>query len=537
MQALLERQQHQLMQQQLQIDKLKLQLLSEKHSHPSQLPSLSPTSKYMSAQTSLSSIVNAYQSASASYGDNDLYSPVDEDVPRLTSESPNSVESSAAKSLDELMGALKDTIFELEMQEARSPVPRSPVPQSFVRRPSLPEVISGPRMTEDTYSVESLLALPTAYYGYLHKLSLSKATGQRLWKPRFFILHDSNLYLFRSEKSNELPMTFLPLSSASGCVAEDPENLPHHNQTSTSGYRPDWIIDVRGSGYSPDGSIVERSWALYSHDESVMSAWLDRMVPIIGRRRGSAPDSSRPFAGMESTPPRPRRESLASPSPYISQHHQQLAYDNPHLMLRRPSDAIQKPYYPTGYARDGGRPVSPLSSYPIAQSPLPAPAPPRNPTPLPEIPSIPPYQPQHNAVANHLYMHSTNPVVLPVNKRSQFLDPINTGLATSNAVLVQGPVSASVHRQHVIVGAGVAPESARPSLDVSRPSLDVLTGRKDVEMVRPSLDSGLARVRFQLQDRKRGSVAASSSPSGEGHAAKPGFLTRLFGASRGGQRR
>ncbi|KAJ3217198.1 hypothetical protein HDU67_008327 [Dinochytrium kinnereticum] len=323
--------------QQKQISHLHLQQQVD-HGHPGATTTIeSSRSKYVSMDSGVGEdIVNDYL-----YG-MDSASIEGDDAPLLTSPACSSIDSSSAsRSLDGLLDTLSATLQELEMEdgvESASP--------SDMMAPAMP------RNHSAVYSVGCLLQSTSAFYGYLNKLSLSKATGQRQWKSRFFVLVDCNLYLFRSNHPTELPMTFLPLSGASRAIVDDPERLP----TQQSGlYVPEWILDVRGSGYSPDGSIVERAWALHSHDESVMLAWLHRLVPVVAKRRGSVPDSALPALRSGEVERREilrgglRRESLGSSTPLARLAHLQassVAAPPPELMIRRPSDALFA--HPTG---------------------------------------------------------------------------------------------------------------------------------------------------------------------------------------------
>ncbi|KAI8854988.1 hypothetical protein BC829DRAFT_106671 [Chytridium lagenaria] len=277
---------------------------------------------YKNPSSSIGDIVNCYLTT--------MYSPVDNDVPRLASPVASSADSSTAKSLDGLLDALAATIFELEHEDdtpeqLSSPYTPPPTPQL------------GPAQL--MYSVGSLLQHPNATCGFLNKLSLSRATGERQWKSRFFVLNDSSLYLFRSDIPAELPITFLPVT-VTNQVSSDGLPSNHEDGSFSSG----WVLEVRGIGYTPDGSIVERVWLLQHHDESNLFEWFNRLVPIAMRRRGSLPDTMAPkheairhitWKNVRG----PRRESVGS------SRLQQLdsADTGPmpsQLMLRRPSDAM-----------------------------------------------------------------------------------------------------------------------------------------------------------------------------------------------------
>ncbi|KAJ3214627.1 hypothetical protein HDU67_001435 [Dinochytrium kinnereticum] len=193
----------------------------------------------------------------------------------------NKKPSGLSVALDDLLSALGDTINEL--QDGKTPTsPTSPGIKGVEMGRSLSRGAGigdgeGMVMTGDMmqFTVGSLLQSSTAYSGYLCKLSISRQTGARIWKRRFFILQDTaKLFLFRSHDIGELPLTFLPLVSASGSLT--PINADGTNA---------WILDVRGEGAGTDGGMVERAWSLQCTDEATMVDWLDHIVPVIHQSR------------------------------------------------------------------------------------------------------------------------------------------------------------------------------------------------------------------------------------------------------------
>ncbi|KAJ3064198.1 hypothetical protein HDU98_012359 [Podochytrium sp. JEL0797] len=96
------------------------------------------------------------------------------------------------------------------------------------------------------------------------------------WKPRFFVLCDTNLYLFRCNASpTSLPMSFLPLSHCLGML------------DTTLGCP---MLQLHGTGVSRDtGELVQRVWTLRcpSGSEEVFSVWLKAIQGVLmNRERG-----------------------------------------------------------------------------------------------------------------------------------------------------------------------------------------------------------------------------------------------------------
>ncbi|KAJ3107677.1 hypothetical protein HDU96_007828 [Phlyctochytrium bullatum] len=177
-------------------------------------------------------------------------------------------ESSLSLALDDLLAALGDTINELQDEEEKNDARRASVAPPLAASAEIAQFSVG-------YLLQSRIA---TYSGFLNKLSISRTTGARIWKRRFLILHsDARVFLFRSSNPTELPLTFLPLFSASGSLfPPTPEG--------GGGY----ILDLYGQGIAPDGTQAERVWSLQCPDEHTMNAWLDSAHAAVHEGRFAA---------------------------------------------------------------------------------------------------------------------------------------------------------------------------------------------------------------------------------------------------------
>ncbi|KAJ1557382.1 hypothetical protein HK405_000075, partial [Cladochytrium tenue] len=121
-----------------------------------------------------------------------------------------------------------------------------------------------------------------------------------VWRRRYFMLVNLNLYLFKSSDATELPTTFLPIRAYfQGPTAE----LPESNHL---------VVHVRGDGTDPDGSgvVVERIWTLLAPDDAAVTAWLDGLRAAVSRRASfhdgavfGAPSAAGATAGGEPQSP------------------------------------------------------------------------------------------------------------------------------------------------------------------------------------------------------------------------------------------
>ncbi|KAJ3330256.1 hypothetical protein HDU76_006080 [Blyttiomyces sp. JEL0837] len=191
---------------------------------------------------------------------------------------------------------------------ATSPPARVPSPTTGNNRLSQQSTNS-----EGEYTVGSLARRAGSHCGYLGKLATSKSNPNNTqWKKRYFVLtDDGRLFLFPTNDPAELPQTFLPLTHVS-CRRDD------------SGTGGGWIIDVRGEGANPDGTIVERQWALLCNDDLQAHAWITNLTASAKQRQtqvtsrpgsmGSVASGGASFMSPSSNP---------MPIPYQQQQQQQ----------------------------------------------------------------------------------------------------------------------------------------------------------------------------------------------------------------------
>ncbi|KAJ3106177.1 hypothetical protein HDU96_008303 [Phlyctochytrium bullatum] len=259
-------------------------------------------------------------------------------------------QSGLSMALDDLLAALGDTINELQDEEEENDLKR----QSTLS-PPLP---SGVDISQ--FTVAYLLQNGSSTFsGFLNKLSISRATGSRIWKRRFLVLStDARLFLFRSSDPIELPLTFLPLISATGGLCQP---------TPEGG--GGWVLELRGEGLGSDGTPVERVWSLQCPDEGTMTAWLDQLQSSIHSTRYGA-----------------KRPSVASASSASGSFTGNLAYPGTNGVLRvappvpvpipsNPSAAAAAAYFPQKFppaiqTAAGGIPFAGAGGMATPSSPL-----------------------------------------------------------------------------------------------------------------------------------------------------------------------
>ncbi|KAJ3194361.1 hypothetical protein HK101_002929, partial [Irineochytrium annulatum] len=163
------------------------------------------------------------------------------------------------------------------------PAPTVPLPLPPHHSPTAGRYSNDDLMIEaDAYqfTVAFLLTQPDSFHGYLSKLSISRETPLWVWRRRFFVLTNARLFLFRSSDLAELPLTFLPITTATG----GPTTPQSHHETDGQPPETLWILDVRGSGTGPNGTVVERTWKLQCADEPTLNTWLDALSSTLGQQ-------------------------------------------------------------------------------------------------------------------------------------------------------------------------------------------------------------------------------------------------------------
>ncbi|KAI8827135.1 uncharacterized protein EV422DRAFT_502837 [Fimicolochytrium jonesii] len=132
---------------------------------------------------------------------------------------------------------------------------------------------------EDGYDEEEDLQEPEDVINpgtqIIHSGSLRKSTPSnnpmagRQWRPRFFVLSDTFIYLFRSSASTEVAMSALPITPATTAFV------------SAEGM---WVLEVH-SPCMNDNEVVTRQWRLQCAHRDEMVEWLAVLRSAVDRAK------------------------------------------------------------------------------------------------------------------------------------------------------------------------------------------------------------------------------------------------------------
>ncbi|KAJ3055913.1 hypothetical protein HK097_008722 [Rhizophlyctis rosea] len=165
------------------------------------------------------------------------------------------------------------------------PTPNSPDLHSYPPAPSMSIPLPPPRPVS--------MQLPTSapsHCGFIKKLSFTRTFHTKTWKPRFCVLVDSTLYLFRSDAPSESSVAAFPITERSlAFVSEEgmwvleirDERTVSNNASALLPESLAALVDAQQTDSAPPGNgsdnPEEKTWHLQCPDKESMMLWLDAL--------------------------------------------------------------------------------------------------------------------------------------------------------------------------------------------------------------------------------------------------------------------